>query len=126
MLKILLVDDNKVMCNALTQMMAIQNINVTAMLDGTRVMDEINKAKYDIIVMDIEMPNLNGLETITAVRNSDKKIPILAISGGGINAPEENLTKAQKEGATGTLAKPFDSITLVNKIREMLQRLILI
>jgi DNA-binding response OmpR family regulator len=121
MSRILLVDDDEIIRKALGDVLRLQSFDVTCLSDGSRVVKEITMAHYDIIIMDIIMPDKEGLETIKDIRKMGKDIPILAISGGGKTIPEVNLSTAQMLGATDVLLKPFDSITLIQKIRELLE-----
>ena len=121
MIKVLLVDDDDVIRTALSHALELQYFKVTSLADGSKVVKEISDAKYDVVVLDIVMPNKEGLETIEDIRKVDRNIPILAVSGGGKTMPDMNLTIAKMMGATDTLAKPFDSITLIHKIQNILR-----
>lgn len=121
MKSILLVDDDQVIREALSKALQLQNFRVNSLSDGSKVVNEINENDYDIIVLDIVMPNKEGLETIQDVRNVNSKIPILAVSGGGRTTPTGNLEIAKMMGATDTLLKPFDSFSLIQKINKILK-----
>jgi len=120
MTKVLLVDDDKIIRESLSEALKLRNYFVNSLSDGTKVVSEIEENDYDIIVLDIVMPNKEGLETIQDVRKVNTKIPILAVSGGGRTAPSSNLQLAKMMGANDTLIKPFDSFSLVQKIQKIL------
>lgn len=120
MTKVLIVDDDKMIRETLSQALRLRNFFVNSLSDGTKVLKEIKENNYDIIVMDIVMPNKEGLETIQDVRKVNTEIPILAVSGGGRTAPRSNLEIAIMMGANDTLIKPFDSLSLAQKIQKML------
>ena len=121
MKKILLVDDDQVIVEALTNALQLRNFQVNSLTDGRKVRSEIEENEYDIIVLDIVMPNKEGLETIQDVRQINSTIPILAISGGGRTTPSSNLEIAKMMGATDTMIKPFDSSSLIQKINSILR-----
>ena len=121
MTKVLLVDDDRVIREALSKALQLQNFHVNSLSDGTKVISEIEENDYDIIVLDIVMPNKEGLETIQDVRSINTKIPILAVSGGGRTTPSSNLEIAKMMGANDTLLKPFDSFSLIQKINKILK-----
>lgn len=121
MAKILLVDDDQVIREALSNALQLRNFEVNSLSDGRKVVSAIEENQYDIIVLDIVMPNKEGLETIQDVRKINASIPILAVSGGGRTTPSSNLEVAKMMGATDTLVKPFDSFTLVQKINKILK-----
>jgi len=121
MTRVLLVDDDEIIRETLSEALKLRNFYVYSLSDGTKVVQEIEENDYDIIVLDIVMPNKEGLETIQDVRKINSKIPILAVSGGGRTAPSSNLAIAKMMGANDTLVKPFDSLSLVQKIQKILE-----
>jgi len=120
MIKVLLVDDDEIIRETLTEVLKLRNFYVHSLSDGTKVVSEIKENNYDIIILDIVMPNKEGLETIQDVRKVNTKIPILAVSGGGRTTPSSNLELAKMMGANDTLIKPFDSQSLIQKIQNLL------
>lgn len=118
--KILFVDDDDILREAYSAILEKKGFDVTAVNDGTYVKRELSKKKFDAIVTDIVMPNKEGLETIREIREVDKNIPILAISGGGRISPHNHLSLAKMLGADGALYKPFDSDTLISKLNELI------
>ena len=122
MTKVLLVDDDKIIRETLTEVLKLKNYYVHSLSDGTKVLSEIKENDYDIIILDIVMPNKEGLETIQDVRKVNTKIPILAVSGGGRTTPSSNLEIARMMGANDTLIKPFDSLSLIQKIQSLLAK----
>jgi CheY-like chemotaxis protein len=76
-------------------------------------------ARYDLVVIDIFMPQQEGLETIRCMRARAPGVPILAISGGGIMGSDGYLEAAQRMGATLSLAKPFRPAALLEAMRSL-------
>ncbi len=81
----------------------------------------LEKGSYDLIITDIVMPDMDGIETILKIRKQDKDVPIIAMSGGGRISHEDYLTLASQLGANTTLAKPFQLSTLTATIEEIIR-----
>lgn len=74
----------------------------------------------DLVITDIVMPEMDGLETITEIRKIDRNIKIIAISGGGIVKGFDYLLVAERLGADRTLKKPFDWSELLCVVKELI------
>lgn len=74
---------------------------------------------YDVVITDLIMPEMEGIETITKLRRSNPNVKIIAISGGGRNKPEDYLHLAHKLGAAFTFTKPVDRDALLEKVAEL-------
>ena len=118
---ILTVDDSASI--RMTTRIALSNAGyaVTEAVDG---LDGLNKAKagtFDLIVTDLNMPNMNGLEMIQELRKSAAHtgIPIIFLT---TESDAEMKTKAKAAGATGWVTKPFDAEHLVKIARKVLCR----
>ena len=88
--------------------------------DGKFVLPTLNASDYDLIILDLIMPEKEGIETIMALRNAESAIPIIAISGGGRTRPEANLNIAQMLGARYAFAKPVPLSTLLDAVKTCL------
>ncbi len=71
---------------------------------------------FDIVITDLIMPEMEGIETITKLRKSNPNVKIIAISGGGRNKPEHYLHLAEKLGASYTFTKPVDRDKLLEAV----------
>ena len=117
--RILVVDDSRAMRYILTVNLESIGFNVVEAEDG---LDGLSKAKsdtFDLIITDINMPNMNGYELIKCLRVEKKYryIPILALS------TESNATakkRGKEAGATGWMVKPFDPDKLEATIKRVL------
>lgn len=118
---ILTVDDSASI--RMTTKIALTNAGyqVTEAVDG---LDGLNKAKagnFDLIVTDLNMPNMNGLEMIEALRQSGAHtgVPIIFLT---TESDADMKTRAKSAGATGWITKPFDPETLVKIAKKVLGR----
>jgi DNA-binding response OmpR family regulator len=88
--------------------------------NGNRGLELVVANQYDLIITDIVMPEKEGIETIFAIRAKNKKIPIIAISGGGKLGPEHYLPLARQCGANYAFQKPFDNKQFLEAVRVCL------
>lgn len=116
---ILTVDDSASV--RLTTTIALSNAGyaVTEAADGAEGLQKIQAGAFDLIVTDLNMPNMNGLEMIEAVRKlpAHTGLPIIFLtteSDGALKA------RAKEAGATGWMTKPFDPEQLVKIVRKVL------
>jgi CheY-like chemotaxis protein len=113
MAHILLIDDDEQFRTMLSQMLSQDHHQVTVACDGEEGLRLARQVAPDLIITDILMPNMDGLDTIMALNHDARKIPIIAISGGRRSLSADfNLESAAMIGVKVTLAKPFDRAAL--------------
>ncbi len=88
---------------------------VVAVSDGVLALEEIALSSYDVLMFDICLPNMDGLEAIKDIRKKDKKIPIVILSA---HTEQEYLWRAVELKITRYLTKPFDRISLIDTLKE--------
>jgi CheY-like chemotaxis protein len=91
---------------------------VHAAPDGRRVAEILAEKRIDLVITDVVMPERDGIETLTALRYSHPRLPVIAISGDLPLNLHLYLTIAEKLGASRVLAKPFTTQVLVAAARE--------
>jgi putative two-component system response regulator len=114
--RILIADDDATMLDVLHDGLSLQGYNVTSVHNGEQAYEMFLINDYDMIILDINMPGLSGIETVTTIRENDPFTYVLLISGEAVK-PE--IQEALDCGANKFLAKPFQIsklIDLVNKI----------
>lgn len=102
---ILVVDDSKLNLRVAQNVLKTFNVNVMTSTSGQECLDLCKTNKYDIILMDIMMPLMNGIETLKRIRINDKKVPVIALTADAVEGMEE---KYLKEGFNDYLSKPID------------------
>lgn len=117
--KILAVDDSKSMRQMVSMSLKSAGHDVTEAEDGAVALEIAKKEAFDLVVTDINMPNMNGIELVTALRAmpSFKFTPILCLtteSSGDMKA------KGKAAGATGWIVKPFSPEKLLSVINRVL------
>ncbi|MFH1279260.1 MAG: response regulator [Candidatus Eisenbacteria bacterium] len=88
--------------------------------DGRVALRKHRQDPADLVITDIVMPEVEGIETIMELRRSSPALPIIAISGGGHESPESYLTIAEKLGANRTFAKPVDREEMLEAVNDLL------
>ena len=118
MADILLIDDEAQMRRMIVRVLNAAGHTVREAADGRVGIELFRDAVPALVITDIVMPDMEGIELIRELRRLEPSVPILAISGGG---PALYLRAAIELGATASLAKPFDGdamLTLVEKLLD--------
>ena len=90
--------------------------------DGAVALGMLKSQKFDFIFSDINMPNMNGFELLSAIKKDDtlKHLPVLMVSA---DARKEDIVRAVQDGAAGYIVKPFTKATLQEKVQKIMQKL---
>jgi CheY-like chemotaxis protein len=121
MKKILLIEDEELMIGLLQKKLIKEGYDITIARDGEEGLKKAREVMPDLILMDIIMPKMGGLEAMEQIQKDDelRKIPIIVISNSG--QPVE-IDKAQRLGARDWLIKTdFDPQELVEKIKKQIE-----
>ena len=117
---IVVVDDDPTIQMIAAELLREGNHAVVAAADGDEALRVLAAMKVDLVVMDMLMPNKDGLETIIEARNLDPDLRILAISSGGRVGVGDLLRMARLFGADDTYVKPLRLDTFATTIDRML------
>ncbi len=120
MAKILLVEDDELVRDMLTQVLQRASHQVIAAANGEEATDYLQKESPDIMVTDIIMPKKSGISLISEVRARHPKLEIIAISGGGRLDPTGYLDLSENLGASVSFEKPIDNTALLMAIDLLL------
>lgn len=122
-LKFLIVDDFSTMRRIVRNLLKEAGYaNADEAEDGAAALQKLRNASFDFVVTDINMPNMNGFELLTNIRQdaSLKHLPVLMITA---EARKEDIVMAAQAGASGYIVKPFTKATLEEKVGKILQKL---
>lgn len=117
-LRLLIADDNKEFCQLIKEFVKSENdIEIVGIAnDGIQALKEVEKLKPDVLLLDLIMPNLDGLGVIERLASNSKKPKIIVLSAVG----QDKITqKAINLGADYYIVKPFDLNILIDRIREI-------
>src|SRR5258708_17807069 len=118
-MQVLVIDDDVAVREAIALLLEGAGSGVVQAGDGKEGFRAFQRARRDLIVTDIIMPEKEGIQTIIDIRKQDPKLPIIAISGGGRIGNTDFLEIAARLGASTTLPKPFDPEGLVGLVRKL-------
>ncbi len=107
MARILLADDEGRLRDLFARYLVALGHDVRTAGDGHEAMAALSEAPPDVLVTDINMPDMDGIEILTVLRKQGSAVPVIAISGGGYLDKDLLLTSASMLGAVVTLEKPF-------------------
>jgi hypothetical protein len=117
--KVLIAEDSSVIQNLTKKILQFQNYEITAVKNGKEVMKELEIGSFDIILMDINMPQMDGMTCAQEIRKLSDPIkagiPIVAITGNAKNYSDEDFKSA---GINAYLQKPLDFDRLVEVVKE--------
>jgi CheY-like chemotaxis protein len=121
MASILLVDDDDQVRTMLKLLLISEGHELSEAVSGIGVCDMHERQRFDLVITDMVMPDIEGLQVIMELRRIDQNVRIIAISGGGHGSAEGYLKIAQKLGAQLTLAKPFGNQEFLEAVRLALE-----
>ena len=116
--KIIVAEDSSVIQNLTKKILSQLNYEIVAVKNGQQVIDLMEKDTYSLILMDIHMPVMDGMDCARAIRKmsgDQKNIPIVAITGNANNYSQDQFTEA---GINEYLPKPLNYDNLVEMVKR--------
>jgi DNA-binding response OmpR family regulator len=115
---ILIVEDDSFLLELYTHQFAKSGFNIISASDGKKALELVKKEKFDLILLDIMIPKLNGLEVLKEITSLDKNIPVVILSNIG---NDEIIKKALQEGAKAFIIKSrYTPDQVVNEVKSIL------
>ncbi|MGJ5820809.1 two-component regulator propeller domain-containing protein [Paludibaculum fermentans] len=122
-LRVLVAEDNPVNRKLVERLMSKRGHEVVAVSDGKQAVDKISAQPFDVILMDVQMPGMDGLEATRQIRSLEAAlgghVPILALTANAMKGDEGSCLEA---GMDGFLTKPYEAEKLFGVIDEMTRR----
>ncbi len=113
--KVLLIDDERYFVETLSERMRSRGMDVSTATSAKEGLEKAEHEYYDAIILDLMMPEMNGIEALVALREKNPDLQIILLTG---YATMDAGIEAMKLGATDFLEKPIDIKTLTEKIKE--------
>ena len=118
-LKVLIVDDNELVCLGLGRTLSRRNIVHHSVEDGKNALSEVRGTFYDLVFLDIHLPDANGLDLMQEIRRISPDTNIVILSSDGA---ENNVRRALAAGALRFMEKPFDNSEVMEALEAALPR----
>jgi CheY-like chemotaxis protein len=118
MARILVIDDDDLMRAFVVALLEKRHYSVVSANNGLAGIARVSDSEFDLVVTDMVMPDMEGLETIKHIRRHKPTIKILAVSGGG-STKGDYLKDASSVGANAVLAKPFEPAQFLKIVSDL-------
>ena len=118
-IRVLLIDDEKVFVDGLVGVLTRRGMQVQSVNDGLQALDLLTNEQYDVLVLDLRMPGMDGVELLKALRERDVQTPVILLTG---HLSIKQLAEAVKECVAEVLLKPCRIDTLVSCIENAHER----
>lgn len=113
--KVLLIDDEEEFLGNLSERMKLRGMNVNTASSAADAVDALEKEDYDAIVLDLQMPDMNGIEMLKAIKVRNPDMQVILLTG---HATVEAGIQAMKLGAMDFMEKPADINSLTERIKK--------
>ncbi|MBU1172020.1 MAG: response regulator [Proteobacteria bacterium] len=113
--KVLIADDEKEYTETLATRLELRGFSVTPVFSGQSALDIMEKVDFDAVVLDVNMPEISGLDALKIMKKLKPLTPVIMLTGEGT---VNNAIEGMKQGAFDFLLKPADTDLLVQKITE--------
>ncbi len=114
-LKILLVDDEKEFVESLAERLELRNLEADVAYDGEQALDALKEGKHDVMVLDLRMPGIDGIEVLRQAKKRNPDVQVVVLTGHGTDKDE---AMAKKLGAVAYMRKPVDIDRLVGALHK--------
>ena len=117
-INVLLVDDEKDFVEFLAERLQLKDFNVTIAFNGDEAIKLVEENEFDVIVLDVQMPGKNGVETLKEVKKIEQLSQVIMLTG---HATVKTAIQGMKNGAYDYLMKPTDTDELIEMINNAYQ-----
>jgi DNA-binding NtrC family response regulator len=122
-LKILLVDDEKEFVESLSERLELRNLEADVVYDGEQALDALKEGKHDVMVLDLRMPGIDGIEVLRQAKKRNPNVQVVVLTGHGTDKDE---AMAKKLGAIAYLKKPVDIDHLIGALKKEKMKVLLV
>ncbi len=113
--KVLLIDDEQDFLTVMSERMESRDMRVTTAVSATEALEKVEKESFDAVILDLMMPEMDGLETLKILKEKNPELQVILLTG---HATVEKGIEAMKLGAMDLVEKPADLSTLTEKIKK--------
>lgn len=116
---VLIVDDNEEVRQLFSDIVEMIGFTPRSVASGVAALQQLKANAFDLVILDMHMQDLNGLDTFKALRQFDSSVPVMLTTGFGI---DKNVQEALSMGALLCLEKPFSVTRAMKTIREIVEK----
>ena len=116
--RLLVVDDERAIRDLLVQILSAEGHEVTTAADGAEAMELLGRQPFDLVITDLVMPGLNGVDVLRAAKRIDPDCPVIIITG---YPSEETVVSLVRLGASDYIAKPFNVNAVIVAVARLLK-----
>ena len=118
MSKVLIIDDDEELCELVSEYLTVEGFDTSVVHDGASGLDQARSGDYDLAILDVMLPKMNGFEVLKNLR-TDSMLPVLMLTARG---DDMERIVGLESGADDYLPKPFNPRELVARLRAILRR----
>lgn len=119
--KIIVIEDEAQVVSFINKGLSEAGFEVSVAFDGATGLQMIKSVDFDLVILDVMLPGMNGIEVCKTIRETNANIPILFLTALGTS---ENIVLGFEAGADDYLVKPFKFIELVARVKSLLRRIV--
>ena len=116
--KIMLAEDDRTMINLLQTLLGMEGYQVVALGEDDDVFEAVRQDRPDVLLLDVHLPNVNGLDVLAQVRSNDETTDLIVVMTSGLNLEDECI----RSGANGFLLKPYMPDDLLDILKRNLNQ----
>ena len=114
-IKLLIVDDDEKFLSIVSERLGLKDFNVTVAAEGAQAIKAAKKNKFDVALLDLKMPGMDGMELLKILKKKHKFLEIVILTG---HASIDSAVEAGKLGASGYLEKPYKVEHLLETLKD--------
>lgn len=111
----LVVEDNPINMELVVEILTINGFTVDGAVNGEEAIDRVDKKTYDIVLMDIELPGMDGVEAARRIKSRYRYLPVIALTSYAMKGDGDRFIAA---GFDDYISKPLDVSTFIDKINK--------
>ena len=117
--RVLIVDDEERFRTTLCKLLVVKGVDAKAVGSGKEALNELDINPYDVVLLDVKMPEMNGIEALAELKKAHRTVEVIMLTGHGT---VETAIEGMRLGAYDYLMKPSDTQILITKITKAHQR----
>lgn len=114
--KVLVVDDEAPVRDLLSDLLKREDCKVTVCATGEEALELLKKDTFDVVLLDIKLPGISGLEVLKNIRDANKNLPVIMITGFGYN--EDLICKSKEFGCSGYIGKNMPVAQIIATFKQ--------